>query len=169
MTPDFFGQTRTGLLLHGEHQSTLGALAELESFISSRKPPPLGDAEKTFLARLDGLIEADVTAHFTFEEENLFPRVARAGGGFMVDMLQAEHESIRPLAQAVRAAIAVFLDQGTISDGSWGTFRKAARDLIEQETFHVQKEEMGLLAALAQIFEAAEDASIAGHHPKHGD
>jgi hypothetical protein len=41
--------------------------------------------------------------------------------------------------------------------------------LIDRETFHIQKEEMGLLAALAQVLNAAEDADLADRHAALGD
>ncbi|GAB3125500.1 hemerythrin domain-containing protein [Novispirillum itersonii] len=167
MTSDFFGQTRTGALLHGEHQSTLAALVELETFTGSRTPPELDASRRAFLLRLYHLIEADVTDHFTFEEDNLFPRIAAAGAGFMVDMLSAEHEDIRALAQDIRAMIGAFLDETPITPDRWTVFRTTARDLIDMETFHIQKEEMGLLAALPQVLDDQEDAGIAARHAKH--
>lgn len=167
MSSDFFGQTRTGALLHGEHQSTLAALVELETFTGRRTPPVLDEGSRAFLLRLYHLIEADVTDHFTFEEATLFPRIAAAGGGFMVDMLSAEHEDIRALAQDIRAMISGFLEEPTITPDRWTTFRTTARDLIDMETFHIQKEEMGLLAALPQVLSAQDDATIAVRHTKH--
>lgn len=167
MSSDFFGQTRTGSLLHGEHQSTLAALVELETFTSRRTPPELDETGRAFLLRLYHLIEADVTDHFTFEETNLFPRLSVVGASFMVEMLQAEHEDIRALAQDLRALIGAFLDDAPVSVDHWTQFRTTARDLIDMETFHIQKEEMGLLAALPQVLNDADDAAVAAAHPKH--
>ncbi|MCF8479692.1 MAG: hemerythrin domain-containing protein [Rhodospirillum sp.] len=169
MTHDFFDQTQVSALLHGEHQTTLAALADLDRFAGQRTPPTLDEPTRAFLLHLDRVIEEDVTAHFAFEETHIFPRLSEAGAAFMVEMLQAEHDDIRPLAGRVRQAMVVFLECGGIAPASWKTFRTDAQSLVAQETFHVQKEEMGLLAAISQILGEAEDATIAAAHPKRKD
>jgi hemerythrin-like domain-containing protein len=169
MTHDFFGQTQVSALLHGEHQTTLAALADLDRFARQRTPPALDAATRAFLLHLDRVIEEDVTAHFAFEETHIFPRLSEAGAAFMVDMLRAEHDDIRPLAARLRQTMADFLKSEAIPSAAWKSFRGDAQSLVAQETFHVQKEEMGLLAAISQILAAEEDAVIAAAHPKRKD
>lgn len=160
----FFGATRIGEALHAEHQSTIAALDGLERLVDHRSPPDLSDASvRAVLSAVAAALEDDVVRHYGFEEEHLFPRLADAGAAFMVDMLTGEHEDIRPLAQAVREGCQQMLG-GVLADAEWRVFRETARDLIERETFHIQKEEMGLLAALAQILDADADAALAERH-----
>ncbi|WP_404385520.1 hemerythrin domain-containing protein [Caenispirillum salinarum] len=157
-----FGATRIGQALHTEHMRTMEQLDALESLIASRRPP----APEAATATLEGIARAldeDVTRHFAFEEEHLFPRLHDAGAGFMVDMLTGEHAEIRPLAESLRDACRA-LAAGGFDANLWESFRADARDLIDRETFHIQKEEMGLLAALSQVLDAAEDGDLADRH-----
>lgn len=160
----FFGATRIGEALHTEHQSTLAALDALERLIDRRAIPDAADPQvRQVLETVAQALEDDVARHFAFEEENLFPRVAAAGATFMADMLAGEHEEIRPLAGQVRDLCRAHLDAG-LSETDWRLLRDVAQDLIERETFHIQKEEMGLLAALAQILDRDTDADLAARH-----
>lgn len=155
-----FAGTRIGEHLHQEHRSTLDALYALENLLGRRAPTLDGDARAT-LESLARALEDDVTGHFGFEEEHLFPVLRQAGAAFMVDMLTAEHAAIRPLAEEVRAAIDRALAAGAFDPAEWPGFESAARELIDRETFHIQKEEMGLLGALAQVLEADIDRRLA--------
>lgn len=159
-----FGSTRTGSALHGEHQSTLAALNDLEALIRG----PLPDVSKTDIAaRLNGVaqvLEDDVTNHFAFEEEHVFPVLEDAGGGHMVAMLKGEHQIIRPLAEETRRLALEALAAAAFSRDSWAAFKEVAGELVEREVFHVQKEEMGLLAALAQILDPETDSQLADTH-----
>lgn len=160
----FFGATRIGQALHAEHQATLAALDGLDRLTSSRTAPdPADGPARAVLEAVASALEEDVRRHFAFEEDHLFPRLAEAGAAFMVDMLTGEHEDIRPLADSVRADCLRMLD-GPLPAADWRRFREEAADLIERETFHIQKEEMGLLAALAQILPPEEDAALADRH-----
>lgn len=160
----FFGATRIGEALHAEHQSTIAALDGLERLTDRRSPPDSADpAVRQALEAVAAALEDDVARHFGFEEEHLFPRLAQAGADFMVDMLSGEHDDIRPLALHVRDGCRRLLDGG-LSEPEWREFQGTAQDLIERETFHIQKEEMGLLAALSQILDRDTDADLAARH-----
>lgn len=160
----FFGSTRTGEALHGEHQSTLAALDGLERLTDRSSLPDVSDpAVRAALESVATALEDDVARHFAFEEENLFPLIAQAGATFMVDMLSGEHDEIRPLAAEVRDGCRSLL-AGSMTAADWRLFRGTAQDLIERETFHIQKEEMGLLVALAQILDSDDDAILAARH-----
>lgn len=157
-----FGATRIGGALHTEHMRTMEQLDALETLISARRPPDLAEAAP-LLEDIARALDEDVTRHFAFEEEHLFPRLHDAGAGFMVDMLTGEHAEIRPLAEGLRDACRAMVAGGCDAE-LWESFRADARDLIDRETFHIQKEEMGLLAALSQVLDATEDADLAARH-----
>lgn len=164
MNASFFETTRIGACLHAEHQSTLRALNDLETLTRAKAAPdtttPAVAATLTEIARA---LEDDVQRHFGFEEAELFPLLRTAGAGFMVDMLTAEHEDIRPLAtdlaQAARKAVAE-----SFTAAEWAAFRAMAEEVFDRESFHVQKEEMGLLAALSQVLSPEQDAELAARH-----
>jgi iron-sulfur cluster repair protein YtfE (RIC family) len=162
-----FSATRIGAALHIEHMRTMEALDALDSLVARRHPPEPSEAAED-LERIARGLDEDVTRHFAFEEAHLFPRLHEAGAGFMVDMLTGEHAEIRPLAESVRDTCRA-LAAGTVAASAWTAFQAEARDLIDRETFHIQKEEMGLLAALAQVLNAAEDADLADRHAALGD
>lgn len=159
-----FGSTRTGSALHGEHQSTLAALNDIETLIRGPRPD-LSEADTT--ARLESfarVLEDDVTEHFAFEEGHVFPVLEKAGAGHMVAMLMGEHEIIRPLAQETRRLTLEALAAGAFTREAWTAFKEIGEELVEREIFHVQKEEMGLLAALAQVLDSETDAHLADTH-----
>lgn len=159
-----FGTTRTGNALYGEHQSTLRTLDDIDALIRGRCPD-LGNADvQARLASVAQVLEDDVTSHFQFEEEHLFPILEKAGAGGMVAMLLGEHSTIRPLAEEVRRLALDAIDTGAFTATAWTQFRQAAAELVEREVFHVQKENMGLLAALAQVLDADQDAALAAAH-----
>lgn len=164
MNGSFFGSTRIGACLHAEHQTTLAALNDLELLARFRSPPDIADATtQARLADIARVLEEDVTRHFGFEEAELFPLLRTAGAGFMVDMLLAEHEDIRPIAEDLAAVSRAGAADG-FDAAAWARFRQLAEDIIDRETFHVQKEEMGLLAALSQVLSADQDAVLAEKH-----
>ncbi|MFA7431196.1 MAG: hemerythrin domain-containing protein, partial [Rhodospirillaceae bacterium] len=158
MNGTFFGSTRIGACLHAEHQATLSALNDLELLARFRSPPDVADeTTQARLADIARVLEEDVTRHFGFEETELFPLLRQAGAGFMVDMLMAEHADIRPFAEELAAVARTGAAHG-FDDGAWKKFRMLAEDIIDRETFHVQKEEMGLLGALSQVLTPEQDA-----------
>lgn len=153
--------SKIGSALHEEHRSTLMALDALESMVGAKTPPALNDRLRGQMGEIARAMEADVTRHFGFEEANLFPLLQQAGATFMVNMLVNEHGSIRPLAQSIQATIEHALAEGSFEASHWPQFRETVRDFIDTETFHIQKEEMGLLSALAQLLTPAQDEALA--------
>lgn len=79
----------------------------------------------------------------------------------MVEILRSEHDDIRPMAIDLRARILGVLEAGVIGEAAWQDLRLRAGELIAREVFHIQKEEMGLLAALAQVLDDSDDQALA--------
>ncbi|CAA7619443.1 hemerythrin domain-containing protein [Magnetospirillum sp. UT-4] len=156
-----FTQTRIGALLHQDHMATIDALQELEAFLADhRAPPARGGQADSFLARLSALLRAEVEQHFAFEEGRLFPLFIARGETGIVMMLTHEHRSILPLALKVAETAARAVESG-FDDATWREFRDAGAELVEREIFHVQKEEMGLLAAITALVGPEADAELA--------
>jgi iron-sulfur cluster repair protein YtfE (RIC family) len=160
-----FATTRTGDALHRQHQATLAALDDLEDLLHGARPAAT-PALRERLTRLAEVLEEDVTRHFQFEEEHVFPVLAQAGAVGMVEMLTGEHAIIRPLAQEVRRLAQAAAAEGAFSADAWSAFKEVAGEMIEREVFHVQKEEMGLLAALSQVLDGDRDAALAAMHDR---
>lgn len=161
-----FNQTQIGALLHQAHMATIEALQQLEEFIGVRGVPPVDDGIRKFLDRFARTMREEVELHFGFEENHLFPVFLSQGESGIVTMLTHEHRSILPLAIQVADLAQAAAAAGTFSDDSWREFRDAGAELIEREIFHVQKEEMGLLAAISSLVDPEIDARLAETYRK---
>jgi DUF438 domain-containing protein len=149
--------------LHEDHLATLALLERLEAAVTRQGPgePPAAD-DATFRSLLPDLIatmEAEISAHFSFEEQHLFPRFAEFVDPSIPTMLQGEHDVIRPLAGALTEMAREALDKG-FSEQTWNDFYDKGLELVEREVFHVQKEEMGFLPALDQFLDPADDGEL---------
>lgn len=154
-------QTQIGSLIHQDHMATIETLQNLEEFLGrNRKAPVVDDAMRLFLKRLARNLKTEVESHFGFEEGHLFPVFVEQGETGIVMMLTQEHASILPLAVQVAETATQAMATGFTED-SWRDFRDAAGELVEREIFHVQKEEMGLLAAISAVVEPETDARLA--------
>ena len=94
----------------------------------------------------------EISRHFAFEEEELFPRLAEAGEGDIAELLTEEHVVIRSAAQAFSAALEA---------QDWRQLRAAGLELSERLNAHVQKEEMSLLPAVEDLLDEETDARLA--------
>jgi len=154
--------TRIGDLLHRDHMATIEALESLEHLLSKNRKAPAFDAGlAATLTRLAGLLRAEVEAHFGFEEGRIFPLFLAVGQTCIVDILTQEHQTILPLAQRVAGQAEAAVARGGFVAEDWAEFRASGGELIEREMFHIQKEEMGLLAGIAQLVDPATDAGLA--------
>lgn len=143
--------------LHEDHQTTLRLLERLEAALSPKSgPPDMGDgAARNLLTDVAAVLKTEVTSHFAFEEENLFPRFMEELDAFVPEMLMGEHEIIRPLAEKLIGLARQALADG-FDEASWADFRATGLELVEREVFHIQKEEMGFLPGLEEFLEEDE-------------
>ena len=70
--------------------------------------------------------------------------------------LKKFHPAYTPKEEVDRAAQAA-----GFTDETWRNFRDAGGELVEREIFHIQKEEMGLLAAISALVEPEVDTRLA--------
>ncbi len=157
-------QTRIGALLHEDHMATLRTLNDLDAFVQRQGATPPDLAQPSVRKSLDALVATvadEVGNHFGFEEEHLFPRLADAGEGMIGEVLRQEHKVILPLGSALSDAVKAAYDAGGFSAEAWQDFRGKAAELVERETFHIQKEEMGLIAAISMLLDSDDDAELA--------
>lgn len=148
-------------MLHDEHMATIALLERIESTLAAhRKAAP--DAKvpdiASVLRDLVASVEADISVHFAFEQDELFTRLSEAGDTGMTSILQEEHDVILPLGQQVSGLARTAVDSG-FTEESWAEFRRLSAELVERMIAHIQKEEMGMLAALEEILD--EDADMA--------
>lgn len=152
----------TGALLHDDHAATILLLQDLEAYLDRAKGVPAFDeAARTLMDRLATSLRREVEGHFGFEENHLFPVFTACGETGIVTMLTQEHRAILPLALEVAEAAKGALDSGAFAAATWETIKTAGTELIEREMFHIQKEEMGLLTAIAMLVDPATDQQLA--------
>ncbi len=154
---------RTAQLLHEDHQATLAVIEALEQMIARarRKAPTLDDpAVAKTLKLAASAIEQEVSAHFAFEENELFTRLEEAGDVGIGAHLRDEHAAILPLGAEVATRARAALEQG-FDDTQWSEFRSVAAELIERMYAHIQKEEMALLPMLEDLLDPETDMSLA--------
>ena len=159
-----FDRSQIGSLLHEEHLHTIGTLQRLEDYLSrqtSKRPPDPSQTDvRTVLESLLGLA-AEVERHFGFEENQLFPLLSKSGEVGMVALLTEEHAIIRPLSAGLADQAKEAIASGAFAADRWKDFHGRAMELCEREVFHIQKEEMGLLAAISMLVDPEDDARLA--------
>jgi hemerythrin-like domain-containing protein len=106
------------------------------------------------------MIDTEVTQHFGFEENELFPRLRAAGDGDIADLLTQEHADIRELGSELRP-IVVALAGGALAPAQHTVFKRLAFELIERMVAHIQKETMGLLPLLEDLLDEDTDRELA--------
>lgn len=140
--------------LHEEHMAVLALLERLEQYLGRFKasaPPPAGDADTAaLLEELAANMEGEISHHYSFEEQHLFPKFMELAGPGIPMMLKDEHDTIRPVAKRL-AELAHAGKASGFSAETWKEFHELGLEMVEREVFHVQKEEMGFLPALDQM------------------
>lgn len=155
--------TRVGQLLHEDHLNTIAALQRLEQFLARQglRNVPLTSDEATqkILRDVTKIVADEVGRHFGFEETHLFPALAEAGESGMTEFLMEEHASILPIAERCAELAKQAMESG-FTEESWKNFHQSGMELVEREVFHIQKEEMGLLAAIGALIDAEADFKL---------
>lgn len=160
-------ETLTAQTLHDEHLNVLALLEKLELALGRLKPgqlPGTGDSGITYLlGDMIAMVETELTAHFKFEEEELFPLLIEAGASDMTGLLSEEHDIILPLALK-QCELAGTIRRDGYTTESWNEFRLHALELAERLTGHIEKEERGLLPLLDEWIDAEQDDQLTGNY-----
>ncbi|MCX7891557.1 MAG: hemerythrin domain-containing protein [Burkholderiales bacterium] len=145
---------QTNRRLHEEHMAVIDLLGRFQrALLAARDAPLAGGAAFQRLAReLAHGLDFEVGAHFDFEEDELFPRLADAGEGDLVALLEEEHVVIRDVAATVRGLLARAL-AGSLDEAAWRALRTHGLELCERLTSHAEKEEGALLPALESLLD----------------
>ncbi len=150
-------------LLHDEHQRTIDLMNRLEEATTGRgakSAPSGGDSgTRSLLADLHAELLATTDHHFKFEEDNIFPALSAIGDVAIPHILRQEHELLRNISQFMLPLVKRVRENGFAAP-DWDEFRDLALELVERQIAHIQKEEMALLPALSDLFEANEDSEL---------
>lgn len=149
--------------LHEEHMATLDLLGRLERLLNEHPittPPDAQQADtRMLLGTLKAAIRSEVTSHFAFEEDAIFPVLAEVGADDMNGILADEHKVLLPLGMNI-ADIAEAAGSDGFTAESWGKFTHASNDFIDNLRSHVDKEEMGMIPALEDNLTDEEDEAL---------
>ena len=160
---------RTAQLLHEEHVTTIAMLEGLENMIAraKRAVPDIADPQiRKILDQVNLAVEQDIRAHFAFEEEQLFTRLADFGDREIGEHLKDEHDAMLPIAQQV-AGLASNAAKDGFDQPDWTRFRNLTAELIERMLAHIQKEEMALLPMLEELLDPEADMELAEVYSMH--
>ena len=155
--------TRIARQLHDEHVAVISLMDKLQEFVGKDQPDTTDSQISNFLGDLKVVIEGEVTDHFKFEEDDLFPILNDEGDGDMSDLLSEEHDVILPLGLELAAAIEVVRSEGFTAD-SWQSFKQYGAEFSDRLRDHANKEEMGLVPLIDDLLEADVDANLATNY-----
>jgi len=144
-------------LLDDEHRSNIALLGKLEQILVRNSRDA---AAATLMGQLVRTLENDVGRHFTFEEEQLFPRMTEYGDGGMTTLLREEHDAIREVC-AELLPLARQAAGGALDAAGWDTLKPLGLELIERQVSHIQKETMALLPLLDDLLDDDVDRQLA--------
>lgn len=153
-------------LLHREHLHTLEVINDMEMrAVGSRtRPIDTSDADERFrLQAFIAMVDDDLFRHYRFEEDVLFPRLAEGGLAPITEILTAEHDAVRAIAERLRASAVAALAGGFTAD-AWRAFRDDVMDLVHSVSFHIQKEEMGVIRQLEMVLGSEGERELAARY-----
>lgn len=160
-------ESPTGEILHQDHLRTLETMNTLEQRImgpGKARPLAVDDADdQALVTTIIAMLDEDIDRHFAFEEQVLFPELAKKHVGEVTQALIQEHDAVRTLAAAFRD-VAERARCETLDAEAWGEFRYAAMDLVPSVLFHIQKEEMTVIRQLRVLLPAEVDRDLAERH-----
>ena len=151
-------------MLHEEHMTALLLLERLESALhraGRSEPSDVADSDVIrLMGDLQAGIEGEIANHFAFEENQVFPCLARVGDGDLGDLLCEEHKVILPLGRRL-AELARVVRAGHLTGDDWEEFRRLGSEFVERLRSHIDKEEMGLIPAVEGAIDEEEDSRLA--------
>ena len=153
-------------ILHDEHVGVIGLLERFYAFLTetgTTTPDPNDPVAQRVLSDVAVAVESEITAHFGFEEEDLFPYLAAAGYGDLGDTLTDEHHVILPIGRELAERARAGCGEGFSSE-AWDDFRRLGVEFAERLIAHAQNEETGLLPALELAIDEETDERLAGDY-----
>ena len=156
-------QRQTCRRLHEEHEAVFELLRRLERALtqaqSDAAPDFLDPAWSALLRDLRSGLEFEVAPHFDFEERSLFPLLADAGEGDLVDLLNEDHKLIREVTAPLLDLLALGQTKKLDASG-WQSLKRLGLELCERLTDHALKEEQAMLPALESLLPEETDREL---------
>ena len=134
--------------LHEEHDAVIALCARLSTTLAA------GRSDGALMRDAAAALAGEVERHFAFEERDLFPRLAAAGEGDMVELFLEEHVAIRAAAERFIALVK--------RNAAHAELKPVGLELAERLASHAQKEELSMLPALEDLLDEGTDHELAG-------
>lgn len=153
----------TARAMHDDHMAVNALLDRVERFVEQHGSDDIPDHTRPevgqLLSELRAAVEGEITSHFSFEEESLFPILEEAGAGDMCAILRRDNQVLLP--QGMRLAeIAGPAGRSGFTAESWSEFRRDALTFADGLRGHANKEEMGMVPALEELLEEDQDRDL---------
>lgn len=146
--------------LHEEHVAVLDLLNRFGQALGRLKGAPPGDPTwRPLLAQLATALQYEVTRHFGFEEDQLFPRLHQSGQGELAELLFEEHEIIRDVVRPLLGLI-TRARTGDLDGTGWQSLKVTGLELVERLGSHAEKEESSLIPVLEDLLDAGSDSAL---------
>lgn len=153
----------TARAMHEDHMAALALLGRVEQFLAQHAgetPPDSAQPDtRMLLGDLKAAVNSEITSHFAFEEDALFPIMTEAGADDMSRILKDDHAVLLPLGMRL-AELAGAAGQAGFTADSWAEFRRASGEFIDGLRGHIDKEEMGLVPALEEVLDEDQDDEL---------
>ena len=133
--------------LHEEHDAVIAQCARLSATLAA------GRSDGALMRDAAAALAGEVERHFAFEERDLFPRLAAAGEGDMVELFLEEHVAIRAAAERFIALVK--------RNAAHAELKPVGLELAERLAAHAQKEEMSLLPTRDDLLDEGPDHELA--------
>ncbi|MBP7521378.1 MAG: hemerythrin domain-containing protein [Leptothrix sp. (in: Bacteria)] len=143
-------------LLDDEHRASISLLDRVDRALAGRDEVALKELAQPLVRQL----EHEVTRHFRFEEQHLFPRMDEAGDGDLAALLAEEHDTLRAVAEEL-LPLARRLSGGALAAPDRTTLMRLANEMVERQVAHIQKETMALLPMLDDLLDDDSDRELA--------
>jgi hemerythrin-like domain-containing protein len=149
--------------LHEEHEAVFELLRRLQRALvnspTDTAPDFLDPAWSGLWRDVRSGLEFEVARHFDFEERSLFPILAEAGDGDLVELLNADHKVIRDVAAPLLELVGKGQTRKLDASG-WRSLKRLGLELCDRLTDHAQKEEQTLLPVLESLLSEDEDREL---------
>ena len=149
-------------IMHEEHMAVAGLLERIERFITANRgstPDASDPPTSRLLGELSAAVEGEIKSQGAGEEEELFPRLDEGSPSGMTSILLEEHRVILPAGEQL-AKIASDARAGGFTADSWAAFCRIGLDVTERLGGHIDKEEMGMIAAIESVIDEDTDQTL---------
>lgn len=156
-------QSQTCRRLHEEHEAVFELLRRLQRALADSQggaaPDSLDPAWGALLRDVRSGLEFEVAPHFDFEERSLFPLLADAGDGDLVELLNEDHKVIREVTASLLELLAAWRARKLDASG-WRSLKRLGLELCDRLTEHALKEEQAMLPALESVLSEDRDREL---------